>query len=514
MTTLPTTRASFLLHRVESTNNSIRRSFRAKSLSSLCFIALLSQVLAIAAGPTPVALARPRTPVLRQFTAQSVGSLSDVKLRGQRGDQITFLDPDGTLYFIDLEANTLEVAFDQQGTPVSDPTSPTDPDGLGRWPSYVAFASAADLDPGVGNADGNREIFLWETDSGELHQLTNTLAPVQNSQPFASDTGECVVFSSTGNLDDNDGSDVGFPSPGFSNTDASLEVFLYGIRSGTAFPSDGFFTQISQGPSGTSSDAAVVGGYTEPRQCRSIAYRSDHDQLSAGFSGTHLYSYNRGSAVLEDMTTRKGLPDGPPDGIYGAPSISGASNFARGPFIVFTTAEDLWRNDSTGGNIYRYRFFHPELRQITALTGSAAENPVTSDGGGRVAFRSRAEVLEDRGTPHNADGNREIFRIKGRRRVLQITDTSGCDNGPPSMRSDGTRIAFWSDCNLIPGSSPAGVRQVYLYQQVERGDPLETVEGCRISEGCCNEANNCLRIHQGKLPKVPRRGCLDRARGC
>jgi hypothetical protein len=486
---------------------------------------LAATCVALALSLTTVAHARPRTPVLRKLTSVNSGLLRDVKLHRQRGDEIAFLfdgsiagtDPAPAglnLYLVDVESGAIRLAFPNGGADTQTPTRPTDRDDLGRWPRYVSFASSADIDPARDNSDGNQEIFLWETESGTIHQLTESLAPTQNSEPFASDTGECIVFTSTGDFDDNDGSDIGVPTPGFENADGSAEVFLFAIRSGAAFPNDAILTQISNGPAGTSSGNAVVGGYTEPRQCRSIGYRSDHDQLGIGRSGEHIYSYSKGSAVLEDMTTRKGLAGGPPDGVYNAPSISGASNFARGPFIVFTTSEDLWRNESQATNIYRYRFFHPELRQITSLPSGVAQDPVTSDGGGHIAFRSDSEVLVSSDGPHNADGNFEIFRIRGRRRVKQITQTTGCENGPPSMRSDSTRIAFWSNCDLVPTGTTPGQRQLFLYQEVEKNDPLASASACHIAAGCCNEANNCIRVEDGKLPRVPRRGCIDRKRGC
>ena len=138
------------------------------------------------------------------------------------------------------------------------------------------------------NADGNPEIFVYEIVAGQFHQLTNTVAPVVNKTPFTSDSAKCIVFASTGDIDNNDGSDDSNVGPGYSNPDGSQEVFLYTVADNANFPS-GYFTQISSGPAGTSSWAPVIGGYWFPRQCQTSAYLSDHAQLGDGALGTHIY---------------------------------------------------------------------------------------------------------------------------------------------------------------------------------------------------------------------------------
>lgn len=472
--------------------------------------------------------ARPKIPVLRQLTSLSTGSIQSLRLQGQRGESLVFLS-DGDvlgpgsasgnleLYEIDVENGAVRKAFPSGGADILQPTRATDPDDLERWPSYVAFSSSGDFDPSVGNADGNQEIFLWVPSSGAIHQITDTAAPVVNAEPFASDTGSCLAFTSNGDLDPEGIDDAELFDPNFNNADGSREIFVYALREAEQFPQQGQFIQVSNGPAGTSSDGPVVGGYTEPRQCQSVGYRADHDQFGGARSGRHLYIYSTGSGKLEDLTSRHGLPDGPPDGEYSKPWITGASNFARGPFLVFTTDLDLTRNGSASTSVYRYRIFHPALNQVIDLgDGETASSPVIADGGGHVAFLSDGELLAKAKRPFtppfNTDGNDEVFLLRGRRRLRQITRSADCRNEQTSMRSDATRVAFVSDCGLLGQS--LGQPQIYIHQLVFRGDPLLAPGACTSAENCCLGPPNCAGPVEGKARRPRRRGCLTTASGC
>ena len=236
--------------------------------------------------------------------------------------------------------------------------------------------------------------------------------------------------------------------------------------------------------------------------------------------GEHLYVYTRNNAFTERMSAKKGLPFGVADGDYERPAISGASNFARGPYAVFVTSADLWRNESTGFNMFRFRIFHPQLVQYTDLDVGNVRNPVVSDGGGKIAFQSTGDHLfkvkknNVLSPPLNADGNWEIFRMRGRRRVTQITHTQGCHNVEPSMDDDATDVSFKSTCDLVPGQNPNGVAQVFQYYQVKRRDPILEPGACVVSEGCCNEVNGCLIVTTGKQHKVTKKLCIDKSKGC
>jgi hypothetical protein len=169
--------------------------------------------------------------------------------------------------------------------------------------------------------------------------------------------------------------------------------------------------------------------------------------------------------------------------------------------------------------MFRYRIFHPRMTQYTDIVEGAVEQPVVSDGGGYIAFQSNGEILDPRHRarkggepPFNADGNYEIFRLKGRRKTWQITRTEGCDNTLPSIRDDGTFITFRSTCDLIQGHNSNNVPQVFLYREVDGNDPLASATGCLVANGCCNEKNGCYEPVYGRKPKPRKKQCVDRPR--
>lgn len=467
-------------------------------------------------------------PILQQITGITTGTILDPRIRSQGGESVVFTsDGDVTgpapghneVYFYDVLAGTMTRLTTTTGGESRDAARATDTVGAGDRPEQVTFVSTGDLDPAVGNADGNPEIFIWRKDTATFHQLTDTPAGVVNQEPFASDSGKCIVFASTGNFDNNTGQDSSIPPTNNTNVDGSMEIFQFNLLSSTNYPADGFFTQVSNGPAGTQSTRPVVGGYIFQRQCQTTAYMSDYDQTAEGFSGTNIYEYDRDSAKTTMMVSGE-VPWPIQPGNYLYPHISVASPFARGPFIVFQTDADHWRNGSDGMEMFRYRAFHPRMTQYTDYLTGSVERPVVSDGGGYIAFQSDGEILfQDRrakkgGTaPFNADGNSEIFRLRGRRRAWQITQSTGCTNDLVSMRDDGTAMVFRSDCDLIPGRNPSGRQQVFLYREVFANDPLAGA-GCLVANGCCNEANGCYNPIYGGKPSTRSKGCLDKPSGC
>lgn len=509
------------------------RQGRPVPLSPLA-VGLLAGGLGVAEPSPQVADARGSIPVLQQITRNTTGDVLEPRLRSQEGNRIAFLSTGdvmgpGTatgqteLYLYEVAAGTTLKVTDTPGHGAWDAARPTDQIFAGSRPEVIPFVSTADLDPSVGNADHNPEVFLFEVQSRAFRQLTNTLPPVINREPYASDSAKCIAFVSSGDLDDNDGSDSGNnPPTGFENPDGSFEVFLYSTLSDNAFPTDGLFTQVSNAPSTAyESSRPVVGGYWFGRQCQTTAWVSDYDHTGGNRSGRKIYRFDRNSATIEEMLAKKEIPWGIVDdgGEYLNPSISSASNFARGPFIVFQTDADLWRNGSAGFEVFRYRVFHSRMTQYTDILFGDVERPSVSDGGGNVVFQSDGELLhptrdiDGREPPFNSDQNREIFLMEGRRRMEQITDTIGCDNSAPSLRDDGTAIAFRSTCDMV-GLNPGNVPQLFLYTRLRRGEPL-TGDDCRIEDGCCNEANGCYVRTAGAKLKPRKKDCVARPRkGC
>lgn len=475
------------------------------------------------------ASARGSIPVLLQITRNTTGTISDPRIRSQDGDSIVFTsDGDVTgpspghneVYYYDRNSGMTTRVTTTTGGESREGARATDTVGGADRPEQITFVSTGDLDPSVGNVDGNPEIFIWTKNDNTIHQLTNTTGGVINKDPYVSDSGRCIVFSSNGNIGANPGNNPGVPDPGFSNVDGSFEIFQYSLLSTDGYPQDGIMTQISSGLAGTESHEPVVGGYIFQRQCQYTAYTSDYDQLGNGATGTNIYLYDRESAETTMMETDE-LPWSIQPGNYSHPSISAASPFARGPFVAFQTDADEWRNGSDGMEIFRFRAFHPRMTQYTDYLTGSYERPAISDGGGFIVFQADGEVIDAQHgakvggpPPYNADGNSEIFRMKGTRKAWQITRSTGCTNDFPTARDDSTSLAFRSDCDLIPGNNLGGVQQVFLYREVFGSDPLSTAGGCLQINGCCNEANGCYQPIYGKKPDARKKGCIDSVKGC
>jgi hypothetical protein len=493
------------------------------------------------------AYARGKIPVIVQLTNNTTGGVEWPRIRSQDGDRIIFLSTGDVmgagsetglkqLYLYDFDgvesnAGVMTQITNDPGYGVVQASRSTDDVFASGRPDIIPFISSADLDPLVDNSDHNPEVFLYHiTDhqglAGQFQQLTDTVAPVVNANVYGSDSGKCIVFDSNADLNDNTGDDTpNNPGTGFQNPDGSREVFLYSVNTTTNYPYDGNFTQVSNGPADTTSYRPVIGGYWFPRQCQSTVYMSDHDQTGEAVrTGQHIYVFHRPSGTNEAMTAPE-TPNGQPsNGIYENPNISAASPFARGPFSVFTTDADLWNNGLQGiHQLYRYRIFHPRQTLYTAMTDGRIVNPVISDGGGLIAFQATGEVFNPdkikspHSAPTNGDGNSEIFFQKGRRKITQVTSTIGCENEQPSLRDNGTSIAFRSTCDLVQGNNPGGLEQVFLYIQVKTKSTLACKKSsipceCEVAEGCCNIANGCLDMPRGASVKPPKKNCVDKGK--
>lgn len=455
---------------------------------------------------------RGRFPVLRQITRNTIGYVGEPGVRLERAETIAFVS-DGDVLGAGSATGHREVYLYHQPTRVIrrlttttggesyDPVRETD-ETYSRRPRYVVFVSTGDLDPRVGNPDGNPEIFIHLTETGETRQITDTPAGIHNVEPYSSDHGQCIVWRSNGDHENNDGSDPQNPSPGYENADASDEVFM--LRFDDDALSRWMITQVSNGPAGSISSKPVIGGYWFTRQCRSTSYQSDHDQLGNGSTGIHIYNYTKLSAETEQLSNAGGF------GLSVNPAITGASSFARGPFVVFESNADILANGSTGFEIFRHRIFTFEEKQYTYQSVGESRNPSVSDGGGFIAFESTSELLDpakpmkgDVVPPFNADGNAEIYLTKGRKRIWQITRSEGCENTEPSIMENGDTVAFISTCDLVPGNNASGLPQLFVYEEVNPDEPLYSASSCQQSQGCCNQQNGCYQQILGRQIRPP-----------
>ncbi|GEM_PF-696937 len=143
-----------------------------------------------------------------------------------------------------------------------------------------------------------------------------------------------------------------------------------------------------------------------------------------------------------------------------------------GTRIAFVAIHDLTPGNPGNADGNHEIFLWTEgsgFTQITNTTGGASFEPSINADGTRIAFRSNRDLTP--GNPGNADGNHEIFLWIEGSGFTQITNTIGGDNTPggsnsvPSINADGTRIAFRSNRNQIPGGNQDGNQEIFLWTQ-------------------------------------------------
>ncbi len=502
---------------------------------------LLAVATAAAVLPAPAEAARGIVPVLLQITYNTTGTIERPRIRQRNGTKITFVSNGdvfgaGTepghreVFLYDVLAGTTIRVTNTIGGESFSASRVTD-DVFARGPDYLTFSSTGTHGVGTSNPEGNPELFLYDVFNDEFHQLTSTPDGTETLQSYPGDSGQCVVFQSTADLhnhpgeEDHPANEEYIDDTKFSNTDASHEVFLYKLPRIDDFLTPGYFTQLSNGPEGSVSSDPVTGGYIFARQCQTTAYLSNHDQLAQDVTGTHLYMFKKQDGASQRMLNKaRGLALGDgiaPSGDYRQLHISSASQFARGPNIVFTSNANIWNNESTGYDLYKHRVFHPRMTQMSYVQGAEIFWPTVSDGGGWLGLGANGDLIRPgRKTstgetgPFNDDGNVEIFQLRNRRLATQITRTVGCTNKEPMQMGSGEMITWVSDCSLIGDENPGGVEQVFLWMKVSRTDPLVTAEACKIVDGCCNEANGCLTYLYGRMTRSPNRHCGLKRRGC
>lgn len=126
-------------------------------------------------------------------------------------------------------------------------TQITDGDNLNSATAALSSDGAivglnSDTDPEGGNPDNNREIFLFNTNTMQFTQVTDTTDENSNSGPSISSDGSRLAFTSSADLTGD-------------NPDENREVFLFDADTGIT-------TQITDSVGGTFTDAVISGDGT------------------------------------------------------------------------------------------------------------------------------------------------------------------------------------------------------------------------------------------------------------
>ena len=319
-------------------------------------------------------------------------------------------------------------------------SNPTCNGGGNYYPSIdaygkrVAFTSYCDLVPG-GNADGNSELFVMNSDGTGLTQLTFTSGGLGINEPAISPNGQKVVFAAAMDL-----------VPG-SNPDLNSEIFVVSI--------DG--SGLVQVTHSTGGDPNNFGGNTHPRldpAGRRITFSSDRDLVPGGNSdGNHeLFLINVDGTGLRQLTHTTGG--------YGVFDPGGLD--ITETKVIFDSDRDMVPGGNADGNseIYMMYVSGAGLVQLTNTTGGAGcIGPVWTPNTQTVTFWSDRDFVGN-----NPDGNYEVLRMNlNGTGLAQITaGTGGFGSAPWGITADGKNIAVESDRDLVPGSNPALNGEVYL----------------------------------------------------
>jgi Tol biopolymer transport system component len=151
---------------------------------------------------------------------------------------------------------------------------------------------------------------------------------------------------------------------------------------------------------------------------------------------------------------------------------------ADGEYVAFASSLNLTGQDDGNYELYLYRVSTGELVQHTTTPlGCSNGGPVaiTSDGT-RVAFQSNCDLVGA-----NSDASLEMFLFDSPSGTFaQLTDTQGCRSDAPSISADGTRIAFQSTCDLT-GGEPTHLSRIFLAAPGTPPTPLATATATAVA---------------------------------
>jgi Tol biopolymer transport system component len=197
-----------------------------------------------------------------------------------------------------------------------------------------------------------------------------------------------------------------------------------------------------------------------------LIFRSNCDPLGGNTDGSfEIFLFDITTDMLIQLTT----------------SIGCDNTFAtindNGTLIAFDSTCDPF-----GTNID----LNPELMLLDTSTSALTQLTDTSDcfnqetsinaAGTRIAFRSNCNPLGS-----NGDFNDEIFLFDTSTNTLSqlTTTTAGCLNAEPSIRADGTRIAFSSNCDPLASNGDLNF-EIFLFDtSANTLSQLTTTLGCQ-----------------------------------
>lgn len=302
---------------------------------------------------------------------------------------------------------------------------------------FGAIVSAGDLTPGVpGNADGSREVWFVDLDTGRLAQVS--ASDRDASAPRVTRDGDLVI-ASTGDL-----------TPGApGNTDRSWESWFWDRTTGRL-----------QQMTATAEDTFFQAYYRRGRR----AFFVSKGDLTPGAPGNSerrndVYTFQLASEEFRQLTA---TPE---------ESLTRALD-PRERFALVQSRGDLTPG-APGNADGSWELFLLDLRtlaleQVTASAGDSVYEG-WSDDGRFLAFTSTGDLVDG----GNADGSREVYVLEVKRRAIRQITASAGDSDFAAFGPRPHRIAVHSRAALLPGGDGDGSQEVFVRNL--RNDRLQQV---------------------------------------
>lgn len=362
---------------------------------------------------------------------------------------------------VSLQAQTTPDPFVAQVTTSANNSFANDMSGNGRFVVIESTGNIATDKSVHNNADGNREIFLFDYAQRKIFQITDTTSArvdtskpalssstsidfsnvkveVSNNRPTLSNNGRWIAFSSNASTP---GSFDGDANSAALVADGNQEMFLYFIPATTT-------VDLSNGADAPFVDLST-GTFTQITNTAA----SRTPKAGTATSSPFVAFDNRDAAVNDNAS-----------------------------FVAFVSTRSLvgTNNQDANPEIFIYNRTAGTITQLTATSSTTPSNPIfnenpsLSGSGSVIAFISNANISAG-GSTNNADTNAEIYlgSFDGTVAAVtrQVTRTTspfagvGVNYLPPGRRlsRDGNLVAFESLADLSGNSSIQSNTTVFIY---------------------------------------------------
>ncbi len=276
--------------------------------------------------------------------------------------------------------------------------------------TFVAWDSDRDITGD--NADGNREIFLYDIVHDVITQVTDTIGggDTANRSASISDDGSRIAFDSNRNYAGVLSCTMADGTAPCNNADTNSEAMVFSRTLNKLF-------QMTD----TTGDGNTA----------NVRARISSEGLFLSFQSTRNFAA-LANCTLADGTTTCNNADG-------------------------------------NGEIMRFDFKNNRFTQVTATTGcggaTASERSEISKKGAFITWQSTCESQINPSGCGSCNGNDEAFIYDaGKHRVIQLTITGGGQNRVPRIAGSGGYIVFESNRNL-KNLNPTDKRILYVLKR-------------------------------------------------